>query len=186
MIDVGIVIGSTRLGRKAEPVARWVYERARQRRDARFELVDLATYALPLDKPGQPPGGQSGEQAMKRWSAKIAALDAFVFVTPEYNPRKPFVLKNALALLGAEWNDKAAGFVAYGSAGGARAVEHLRGYVAELQLADVRARVAFHLQSDFENFATFKPSGPHHEEALAAMLDQLVRWGTAMKTLRSA
>ena len=187
MIDVGIIIGSTRPGRKAEAVAKWVHEHASKRSDARFELVDLADYNLPLlDEPVPPSMGKYSKEHTQRWAAKIAALDAFIFVTPEYNHGTSGALKNALDFIYAEWNNKAAGFVAYGSAGGARAVEHLRGYMAELQIAHVRAQVAFYLHSDFESYTTFKPSGPHHEKTLSTMLDQLVRWGTAMKTLRPA
>ena len=187
MINVGIIIGSTRPGRKAEAVAQWVHEHAQKRTDARFELVDIADYHLPLlDEPMPPSMGKYSKEHTKKWAAKIASLDAFVFVTPEYNHGTSGALKNALDFIYAEWNNKAAGFVAYGSAGGARAVEHLRGYMAELQIADVRAQVAFSLYTDFENFTTFKPSGPQHEKTLSTMLDQLVRWGTALKTLRSA
>lgn len=187
MIDVGIVIGSTRPGRKAEAVAKWVHEHAQQRSDARFELVDIADYNLPLlDEPVPPAMGKYSHEHTKKWAAKIAALDAFVFVTPEYNYGTTGALKNALDFVYNEWTNKAAAFVAYGSAGGVRAVEHLRGYMAELQIADVRNQVAFYLHSDFENFTTFKPSGPHHEKTLASILDQLVRWGTALKPLRSA
>lgn len=187
MIDVGIVIGSTRPGRKAEAVAKWVHEHAQQRTDARFELVDIADYNLPLlDEPVPPAMGKYSHEHTKKWAAKIAALDAFVFVTPEYNHGTSGALKNALDFVYNEWTNKAAAFVAYGSAGGTRAVEHLRGYMAELQIADVRNQVAFYLHSDFESYTTFKPSGPHHEKTLATMLDQLVRWGTALKPLRSA
>jgi len=187
MINVGIIIGSTRPGRKAEAVAQWVHEHAKQRSDATFELVDIAAYDLPLlDEQTPPAMGKYAKEHTKRWAAKIASLDAFVFVTPEYNHGTSAALKNALDFIYAEWNNKAAGFVAYGSAGGARAVEHLRGYMAELQIADVRAQVAFYLHSDFENYATFKPSGPHHEKALSNLLDQVIRWGTALKPLRTA
>ena len=187
MINVGIIIGSTRPGRKAEAVAQWVHEHAKRRTDATFELVDIAAYDLPLlDEQAPPAMGKYAKEHTKRWAAKIASLDAFVFVTPEYNHGTSGALKNALDFLYAEWNNKAAGFVAYGGAGGTRAVEHLRGYMAELQIADVRAQVALYLHSDFEKYTTFKPSGPHHEKTLSTMLDQLVRWGTALKTLRSA
>ncbi len=186
MIDVGIVIGSTRPGRKAEAVARWVHEHAQKRTDARFELVDIAAYDLPLlDEPAPPAMGKYSKDHTKRWAAKIASLDAFVFVTPEYNHGTSGALKNALDFIYAEWNNKAAGFVAYGSAGGTRAVEHLRGYMAELQIADVRAQVALSLRDDFESYTTFKPS-PHHEKTLSSVLDQVIRWGTALKPLRPA
>src|SRR5688572_14457847 len=90
-------------------------------------------------------------------------------------------LKNAIDYLYAEWNNKAAGFVGYGSVGGTRAVENLRLVMGELQIADVRAQVALSLFTDFENFTTFKPAA-HHESSVKAMLDQVIAWGGAMKT----
>jgi NAD(P)H-dependent FMN reductase len=185
MIRVGIIIGSTRPGRKAEAVARWVHGLASQRTDAEFELVDIADFELPLlDEPVPPSMGKYSKAHTKRWAARIAPLDAFVFVTPEYNHGTSGALKNAIDFLYAEWNNKAAGFVAYGSAGGTRAVEHLRLVMAELQVADVRAQVALSLFTDFEKMTTFKPAALH-EKSLTAMLDQLVAWGTAMQTVRA-
>src|SRR5207253_2412500 len=91
--------------------------------------------------------------------------------------------KNAIDYLYREWNNKAAGFVGYGSAGGTRAVEQLRLILAELQVATVRNQVALSLFTDFENFTSFKPD-PRHEASIHAMLDQLIAWGSALKTLR--
>jgi len=111
-------------------------------------------------------------------------LDAFVFVSPEYNHGIPAALKNAIDFLYAEWKDKAAGFVSYGGAGGARAVEHLRLVLAEVHVATVRAQVLLSMMTDFESFATFKPAS-HHEKAVGVVLDQVVAWGGALKQLRS-
>ncbi len=184
MIRVGIIIGSTRPGRLGESVAKWVYEIARQRKDSQFELIDLKDYELPhLDEPIPPSAGQYSQAHTKAWSEKIASLDAFVFVTPEYNHSTPGALKNAIDFLYREWNNKAAGFVSYGSSGGVRAVEHLRLVMGELQVADVRAQVSFSLFTDFESFRTFRPD-PSKEKAVTAMLDQLVAWGTALRALR--
>lgn len=184
MIKIAIIIGSTRPGRKAETVAKWVYQLAGKRSDAEFELVDIQDYQLPLlDEPVNPSRGQYSKPHTKAWAAKIAGFDAFVFVTPEYNHGIPGALKNAIDFLFKEWNDKAAGFVSYGGASGARAVEQLRLVMGELMVADVRAQVLLSLFTDFENFTTFKP-GPQHEQALSAMLDQVVAWGTALKTVR--
>ena len=184
MIKVAIIVGSTRPGRKAEAVARWVHEQAGARKDAEFELVDIESFNLPLlDEPVPPSMGQYSKPHTKAWAEKIASFDAFVFVTPEYNHGTSGALKNAIDFLYAEWNNKAAGFVSYGSAGGTRAVEHLRGVMAELQIADVRAQVMLSLSTDFENFSTFKP-GPNHAKSVTTMLDQVVAWGGAMKTLR--
>lgn len=184
MIRIGIILGSTRPGRNGEAVAHWVYEKVRQRDDAEFELVDIADYHLPLLDEAVPPSQhQYSKDHTKVWAEKIASLDAFIFVTPEYNHSTSGALKNALDFLYREWNNKAAGFVGYGSAGGTRAVEHLRLIMGELQIADVRNQVALSLFTDFENFSTFKPAA-HHDGALNGMVDQLVAWGTAMKRVR--
>jgi NAD(P)H-dependent FMN reductase len=184
MLKIGIILGSTRPGRNGEAVAKWVEEKVKGRTDAQFELVDIQAFGLPLlDEPVPPSMGQYSKEHTKRWARKIAELDAFIFVTPEYNHSTSGALKNALDFLYAEWNNKAAGFVSYGSAGGARAVEHLRLIAAELQIATVRAQVMFSLFADFESYSVFKPGG-QHEGTLNTMLDQLVAWGTAMQTVR--
>jgi hypothetical protein len=108
---------------------------------------------------------------------------AYVFVTPEYNHGTSGALKNAIDYLFKEWNNKVAGFVGCGSAGGVRAVEHLRLVMAELMVADVRAHVGLSLYTDFENFSVFKPA-PFHEQSVNAMLDQVIAWGGALKRLR--
>jgi NAD(P)H-dependent FMN reductase len=184
MLRIAIILGSTRPGRKGEAVARWVLDYARTRNDADYELVDIAAFDLPLlDEPIPPSQHKYSKEHTKRWAEKIASFDGFVFVTPEYNHSTSAALKNALDFLYAEWNNKAAGFVSYGSAGGTRAVEHLRGIMAELQIADVRSQVALSLFTDFEKFSTFKPQALH-QNSLKAMFDQLVAWSGAMRTLR--
>lgn len=184
MIRCGIILGSTRPGRNGEAAAKWVYELARRRIDAEFELVDIKDFNLPLlDEPIPPSRGQYTHPHTKAWAAKIASFDAYVFVTPEYNHATSAALKNAIDFLYREWNNKAAGFVGYGGSGGVRAVENLRLVMAEVQVATVRAQVALSLRADWEDFTVFKPD-PKHEAALNAMLDQLVPWGEAMKTVR--
>jgi NAD(P)H-dependent FMN reductase len=184
MIKVAIILGSTRPNRNGEPVAHWVHALAKKHGGAEFELIDLREYPLPhLDEPAPPAMGQYSQPHTKAWAEKIGSFDAFVFVAPEYNHGTSGVLKNAIDYLYKEWNNKAAGFVSYGSVGGARAVEHLRLVMGELQIADVRAQVALSLSTDFENYKTFKPA-PRHEKALNTMLDQVIAWGTALKTVR--
>lgn len=186
MTKVAIIIGSTRPGRNGEAVAKWVYNIAKNRTDAEFELVDLQDFNLPLLDEAVPPSmGDYKNEHTKKWSEKIESFDAFVFVTPEYNHSTSGALKNAIDYLYKEWNNKAAGFVSYGSVGGVRAVEHLRLIMAELQIADVRAQVSFSLYSDFENFSVFKPSGKK-EESVQTMLTQVINWGEALKSVRTS
>jgi NAD(P)H-dependent FMN reductase len=185
MIKVAIIVGSTRPGRKADAVARWVHGIAKKRSDAEFEVVDIKDFNLPLFDEAVPPSlNQYGKPHTKAWAAKIDSFDAYVFVTPEYNRSTSGALKNAIDFLYKEWNNKAAGFVGYGGSGGIRAVEHLRLIAGELQIADVRAQVALSLYTDFENFTVFKPAAIH-ETSLNTMLDQLVAWGGALKGVRA-
>jgi NAD(P)H-dependent FMN reductase len=112
--------------------------------------VDIAAFGLPLLDGAVPPSlNQYSKPHTKAWAAKIASFDAFVFVTPKYNHATSGALKNAIDFLFREWNDKAAGFVGYGSVGGARAVEHLRLVMGEIKVADVRTRVVLSLFTDF-------------------------------------
>lgn len=186
MIRIGIIVGSTRPGRNAEAVAGWVHDLAAKRGDAEFELVDLRDFPLPhLDEAFPAAYGQYEHPHTRAWSERIASFDGFVFVTPEYNSSTSGVLKNAIDFLYAEWADKAAGFVSYGVDGGARAAEHLRQVLGRVKVADVSAQVALSLHTDFEAFTDFKPAA-HREEAVTAMLDQVVSWGTALAPLRAA
>jgi NAD(P)H-dependent FMN reductase len=185
VIRIGIILGSTRPGRNGEAVARWVLDVAKQRSDAEYELVDIAEYNLPhLDEAMPPSMGQYERPHTKAWAEKIASFDGYVFVTPEYNHSTSGALKNAIDFLYSEWNNKAAGFVSYGSVGGTRAVEHLRLVMGELQVADVRAQVALSLYTDFENFSQFAPD-PMHAEVLGRVLDQVVAWSNALATVRA-
>ena len=181
---VGIILGSTRPNRNGEQVARWVFDIATERADAEFELVDLRDYPLPhLDEPNRPSLGQYAHDHTKEWAQKIASFDGFVFVTPEYNHGTSGVLKNAIDYLYAEWNNKAVGFVSYGSVGGARAAEHLRLVAGSLQMADVRQQVALSMITEFEDLSVFKPGG-YNVGALHTLLDQVISWSTALAPLR--
>src|ERR1043166_5368520 len=184
MLKMAVIIGSTRPGRVGESVARWLHELASRRKDAEFELVDIRDFNLPLlAEPVPPSQGQYSKPHTKAWATRVASFDGYVFVTPEYNHGICGALKNAIDFLYREWNNKAAGFVGYGSAGGVRAVEHLRLVMAELMVATVRAQVMLSLFTDFEGFTKFKPD-PRHDREVHTMIDQLVAWGGALKTIR--
>ncbi|MGI8834292.1 MAG: NADPH-dependent FMN reductase [Nitrososphaeraceae archaeon] len=184
MLRVAIILGSTRPGRNGEAVCQWIYGITKKRSDATFELVDIKDFNLPLlDEPIPPSMGQYNQEHTKVWSSKIDSFDAYVFVTAEYNHGIPGALKNAIDFLFKEWNNKVAGFVSYGSAGGVRAVEQLRLVMAELQVATVRAQVQLSLFTDFENFSKFKPA-LYNENSVNTMLDQVIAWGGALKVLR--
>src|SRR5258708_15331103 len=184
-LKIGIILGSTRPGRNGKAVADWVLDKAQARIGADYDLIDLADHPLPhMDEPMSPMLGQYAGEHTKAWAATIAPYDGYVFVTPEYNHSTSGVFKNAIDYLYAEWTNKAAAFISYGSVGGARAVEHLRLVMGELQVADVRQQVALSLFTDFENFTDFKPA-ELQVTFLYTMFDQLVAWSTALATLRA-
>lgn len=175
-LNIGIILGSTRQGRVSPQVGSWVKAIADKRGDANYEIVDISDFHLSLEGTGQEPG-------FIDWSKKIDSLDGFVFIVPEYNHSIPAVLKHALDSAYKEWGDKAAGIVSYGSTGGARAAEHLRGILAELKVADVRKHPTLSIFTDFDNFKAFKPA-ELHESNVHAMLDETIEWSSALKILR--
>lgn len=184
MLKIGIIVGSVRQGRNAEAVGNWIYDFAAKRNDAEYELVDLANYKLPFLGEELPAAEQEkANTAIKAWSEKMASLDGYIFITPEYNHAVGGALKNALDFLKPEVANKVAGFVGYGSLGGTRAHENMRLILGELSVADVRTAVTFSLMADFENMSVFKPAEYHAANA-NAMLDEVLAWGGALKTIR--
>lgn len=185
MTRVGIIIGSTRPGRNGEAVASWVHELATRHGGADYDVVDLADFDLPqLDEAVPAAMGQYAQPHTRRLADVVRELDAFVFVTPEYNHAMPGVLKTALDFVYAEWNHKAAAFVGYGADGGVRAIEQIRQVLAYLKVADVGPQVALSLWTDFVNFTQFQPD-PRHEVTLKTMLDELLSWAQALRSVRA-
>ncbi|GIN72876.1 FMN reductase [Bacillus sp. J14TS2] len=177
-LNIGIILGSTRQGRVSPQVGEWVKKLATQREDARYEIVDILDYNLPLF--GTTDGTEPGIVA---WNEKLASFDGFVFIVQEYNHSITSALKNAIDFAREAWYDKAAGIVSYGSTGGARAAEHLRGILAEQKVADVRTHPTLSLFTDFVNATEFQPQELHFVN-VNTMLDEVLAWSGALKTIR--
>lgn len=183
MTKIGIVIGSTRPGRKGAEVAEWVLEQAKTRKDAQYELIDLADHDLPLlDEANVPAMGQYEHDHTKKWAARVASFDGFVFVTPEYNHSTSAALKNALDYLFKEWTNKSCGYVGYGWSGGLRGIEHLRAIISNLEMADVRQQVDISFIHDYKDNKL--AAGEHKVKGVHGMLDQVEAWANALKPLR--
>ncbi|GAA0241276.1 NAD(P)H-dependent oxidoreductase [Cryptosporangium japonicum] len=187
-LRIAVIIGSTRPGRNGAVVADWVLAQAAGRTGAEYELVDLADFPLPhLDEPIPAKAGPAlySKDHTKVWADTIAGFDGYVFVTPEYNHSTSGVLKNAIDFLYQEWTNKVAGFVSYGAVGGARAIEHLRGVLSELQVAHVQQQLSFSMYTDFANFSEFTPA-EMNVGAAQVLFDQLESWAGALKAVRAA
>jgi NAD(P)H-dependent FMN reductase len=142
---ISVIVGSTREGRFSEKPAKWILQHLKKRKGVDARLLDLRDFPMPFfdqpltpAMPGRPP---YKNEVVQRWTAAIAQSDGFVFVTPEYNYGTSAVLKNAIDWVYPEWNRKAAGFVSYGSAMGARSVQQLRETLIEIQMAPIRTSV---------------------------------------------
>lgn len=186
MAKLHIIVGSTRPGRLAAPIAQWIFERATA--DGRFdvELVDIADYGLPvLDERHHPVLARYEQEHTLRWAAKVAEGDAFIFVTPEYNYGPPIALLNALDYLAREWMYAPVAFVSYGGiAGGLRAVQVMKQIVTTVRMMPLPDGVV--LPFVMQNFheGEFVPP-PSAEGAVAPMLTELLRWTRALGPLRA-
>jgi len=180
MLHLAIIIGSTRIGRRAPAIANWFAGEAAKRDDLTIDVIDLAEARLP-DALGEAltPEGAAVAQ-------RLAKADVFVVVTPEYNHSFPAPLKSLIDWHNVEWKGKAVGFVSYGGrSGGLRAVEQLRQIFVEMHAMTVRDSVSFH-----DVWAQFEASGQvlnadSCSRAAKAMLNQLVWWGLALKEART-
>jgi NAD(P)H-dependent FMN reductase len=166
VLKIGVIVGSTRPGRKSIDVAKWVAKDA-----PGFEIVDLAEWNLPfLDEPVPAAYGAYQHEHTKRWSQHIEQFNGFVFVTPEYNASIPAVLKNAIDFLGKEWA-KPFAIVSYGGGGGVSALLHLKQVLANLTASFVGG-LTLTLKSDFVNMKQFQPQ-EHKQQELENLLASL-------------
>lgn len=182
-----VIVGSTRPGRAAAPVAEWFVDRARAHDRFAVEVADLADLALPLlDEPHHPRLGRYEHQHTRDWSERVRRSDAVVMVTPEYNYGYPAALKNAIDYLHAEWAHKPVGFVSYGGvAAGTRAVQQLKQVVTTLRMAPVFEAVNIPFHARFIDEDGRLQADDVMEQAAAAMLDELWRVQDALRPLRA-
>ncbi|HYZ52073.1 MAG TPA: NAD(P)H-dependent oxidoreductase [Streptosporangiaceae bacterium] len=185
MPTLTVIIGSTRPGRAGLPIAEWFIDRARSHGGFDIEVADLAEIRLPLfDEPNHPRLRQYVHQHTKDWSARIDRADAVVFVTPEYNYGYPATIKNAIDYLNQEWHDKPVGFVSYGGvAAGTRAVQQLKQILTTLRMVPVFDSVNIPFHTQLIQDGRFQ-ANEVLEQAAKAMLDELLRVGGALRTLR--
>ncbi len=186
MANIKIILGSTRPGRFGDKPAKWINELARKREGDTFELIDLAEVNLPLLDEATPPiMGKYEHQHTKDWAKTIGEADGFIIVTAEYNHGAPAAIKNAIDFAGTEWAHKPASFVSYGAeAGGTRAVEHLRGNLAQLAVYGLKNQVVI---PNYWNFLDENGAFVPTEEQTASanqLLDEIVFWANQLYKVR--
>ncbi|MFT3863218.1 MAG: NAD(P)H-dependent oxidoreductase [Solirubrobacterales bacterium] len=181
-----IVVASTRPGRVGLPVAEWFRGRAEAEGSFEVEVADLERIALPfLDEPNHPRLRDYTHEHTKRWSAQVAAADAFVFVTPEFNYGMNAPLKNAIDYLHHEWAYKPVGFVSYGGvSAGTRAVQQIKQVVTTLRMYPLNDAVAIPFVAQFLDDENVVEANEVMEKAAATMLGEMARVQAALGTLR--
>jgi len=180
-LNLAIIIGSTREGRFGDTVGRWFAKEAAGHGGFTIDLIDLIDIKLPPTHQRKP------TPEVDAFRARLAAADAFVIVTPEYNHSYPASLKHAIDQGYVEWMAKPVGFVSYGgTVGGVRAIEHLRHVFAELHAATIRDYVCFLMaRRQFDTDGNpIDREGPHN--AAKIMLDRLAWWADALRNAREA
>ena len=188
---ISVIVGSTREGRFSEKPAQWILQHLKKRVGIDARLLDLRDFPMPFfDQPASPamPGhAPFKHEVVQRWTAAIAQSDGFVFVTPEYNYGTSAVLKNAIDWVYPEWNRKPAGFVSYGSAMGARAVQQLRESLIELQAAPIRSSVHIPVATLWAHYkgGNVEAGLAELEAPAATLIDDLLWWTEALKAARS-
>jgi len=185
LVRVGIILASVREGRRGEAFARWIQGLLAERPDVEVELLDLREWPLPpyarRDSPNVAERAYAPGSLERRWADRIAALDGFVIVTPEYNHSFPSALKSALDTLYAPWNHKPVTFVSYGGfAAGARAAEQLRLVAIELRMVPVRDEVNIRLPG-YAADERGAPADPLYARKAKAALDDLLWWARVAK-----
>jgi NAD(P)H-dependent FMN reductase len=187
-LKLHVILSSTRPGRVGATIASWFHGVAIEHGKFDPELVDLAEFDLPVyNEPRHPVLQQYEHEHTKRWGASVAAADAFVFVTPEYNYGPTPALLNALDYVYKEWNYKPAAFVSYGGvSGGIRAVQTTKQTLTTLKVVPlVEAVVVQMVAKQLDENKQFKPSDVHTSSA-KTMLDELLRWTEALRPMRGA
>jgi NAD(P)H-dependent FMN reductase len=191
MTIISVIVGSTREGRFSEKPAKWILQHLKRREGVDARLVDLRDFPMPFfDQPTTPatPGRAAyRNEIVQKWTAAIAQSDAFVFVTPEYNYGTSAVLKNAIDWVYPEWNRKAAAFVSYGSAMGARSVQQLRETAIEVQLAPIRSSVHIPVATLWAHYTGGDVDAGLAELTVPAetLINDLLWWTAALKTARA-
>lgn len=183
-----IIVCSTRPGRVGPSVARWFHEFAVSHGKFDAQFVDLADFNLPLyDEPVHPAKPEYQHDHTKAWSASVAAADAYVFVTPEYNYTPPPSLVNALDYVYKEWNYKPCGFVSYGGAsGGLRAVQAARLHASTLKMVPLMEGVMAPMVANLIDDAGVFHSNELIDKSAVTMLDELQRWTLGLKAMRQS
>ena len=184
MLNIPVVLGSVREGRKSIFVAQFIVEKLKSL-GIETQVVDFKEMPLPFfNSPLLPVElkGKYPDANVQKWSGIAYKADAFVIVTPEYNHGYPAVLKNALDWLYMEFDHKPVGLVGVssGTFAGARAIEQLRPIMENFSMFAIRETVNFGtVQKAFDDSGKLLDETYH--KRVDGFLDSLAKSAELMK-----
>lgn len=152
---VALIICSTRPGRAALPISKWVLDTIKpiNTPSSVLEPLDLQDWNLPfLDEPfpakGVPRKASYVHEHTRRWAAHITSYNGFIFLTPQYNGGYPASIKNAIDYLYWEWASKPAMVISYGYHGGDKVSKQLSEVLLMMKMNVVSAHPQLTLVGD--------------------------------------
>jgi NAD(P)H-dependent FMN reductase len=187
MYNLKIITASTRPGRKGPALSSWILDVAKKHTEFSAELLDLAVINLPfLDEPNHPRFQKYEKEHTKKWSATIAAADAFIFVMPEYNYGYPATLKNAIDFLYNEWLYKPVGFVTYGGiAGGTRSMQAIKQVASAVKMVPVVEAVNVPFFTKYIDEQNKFNADDGINKAAEGMFKELLKWTESLQQMRN-
>lgn len=172
-----ILLGTNRKGRQSENVAKWLFDKMREREDIETKFFDVRDFDLPQDD-----YGQALKNNFPEWRDAIIKADGLVIVVPEYNHGYPGSLKGVLDLLLKEYIHKAVALVGVSASpwGGTRVVEACVPMLRELGLAVTFADLNFpQVQNKFDENGNLLDE--KYNKFAADFLDELVWMSSALR-----
>lgn len=173
---VPIILGTARLGRESEKVAKFMLQELKES-DLESEILDVRNYRLDATD-------RTGSQVeAKAFASMITKADAIIVVSPEYNHGYPGELKMTLDMLYSEYFKKPVGFcgVSNGILGGVRAVEQLRLVAIELHMVPIREAIYFSMvESLFDEEGEIKDKS--YYERVQTFLNELVWYAEKLRS----
>ena len=186
MLDIPVMVGSTRRGRNTPRLARLLHRKLLEDSRVTSDLLDLGALQLPILEERyrflETPPAALGELC-----GKLERSDALVVVSPEYNKACPAVLKNVIDALGDELRRKPVGIAAHsvGAFGGQVVLQQLRPMFMNLGAAPIPGGMTVpHITRAIDEKGGALE--PEHDDRAGRFLEELIWYAEALRAQRQS
>lgn len=184
MTRIAVVLGSVRPNRAGGAIAEWVAAKAGAVEGVEAEVLDLASFNLPVFSEEAPPRmAAPKDPAAVAFNEALSSYDGYIIVTPEYNHSIPGALKNAIDfIVPSTLAHKPVGLVGYSYHQGIRPLEHLRDILSGFTSGVVYEQLELSLATDIADGAV--ADNPRLEAAVPALVQSMLAQDKALAVLR--